>query len=270
MGVFCEKAMKKRFRLIVIIALGLAIIIGGMIVTRRQAQTGLSEIKRRGVLRVGLDAGFPPFELLDEAGQVVGLDADIARAVAADLGVDVEFANIGFDGLTDALKVGRVDAVISGLAIDPLLTRDVAYSSPYFNAGQVLITTRAEVQSLDDLAGQTVAVEWGSMADMEARRLRKTAPSLQIAPMPDAASALRADLAIVDGVTLLARPAVRRVAWLTDVWYAVAVRLQDRALLAEVNRTLTRLRADAGAACPLRLPPSGAYHPPEVDACYAR
>ncbi|RME44796.1 MAG: amino acid ABC transporter substrate-binding protein, partial [Caldilineae bacterium] len=122
---------------------------GGWLLWRRlEAQSGLAAVQRRGVLRVGLDPSFPPFETLDAGGQVIGLDADIARAIAADLGVQVEFVPIAFDGLYDALQVGRVDVLLSGLPVDPTRTRDVAYSRPYFNAGQMLVTTRPDVQSV--------------------------------------------------------------------------------------------------------------------------
>jgi polar amino acid transport system substrate-binding protein len=135
----------------------------------------LAEIRRRGTLRVGLDASFPPFETVDANGQIVGLDVDIAQAIAADVGVKVELVNIGFDGLYDALLARRVDLVISGLPYDPLRTQDVAYTVNYFNAGQVLVT-RAEddeaIKTVEDLAGRKVAVEWGSQAEMEARRLQ--------------------------------------------------------------------------------------------------
>jgi polar amino acid transport system substrate-binding protein len=126
---------------------------------------------------VGLDASFPPFETIDANGQIVGLDVDIARAIAADLGVKVELVNIGFDGLYDALLARRVDLIISGLPYDPRWTEDVAYTSNYFNAGQVLVTRADDqaIQAVEDLAGHTVAVEWGSQAEMEARRLQKPA-----------------------------------------------------------------------------------------------
>jgi len=207
-----------------------------------QAQSGLAEIQRRGVLRVGLDASFPPFESLDEDGQVVGLDADIARAIATDLAMDVEFVNIGFDGLYDALLIERVDMLLSGLPVDPYRTRDVAYSLNYFNAGQVLVTRRDDIQSVDDLMGQTVAVEWGSLADMEARRLQKTIANLQTNPQPDARSALQFDIAIVDGVSALGNSQLRIVEYLSDEWYAAAVSVENSALLAEINKTLERMR----------------------------
>lgn len=241
---------------------------GWLIVGQMKAQSGLAQIQRRGVLWVGLDASFPPFEALNAQGQVFGLDADIAHAIAADLGVEVAFVNIGFDGLYDALKAGKVDLLISGLPADAHLTQDVAYSQPYFNAGLMLVTTRADIHSVADLAGQTVAVEWGSLADMEARQLRRTIPTLQIDARPDSASALGAEIAIVDGVSALLNPQVKMVATLSETWYVAAVAVDNQALLQRVNRTLDRLKQDAPAPCGLRVPHFLADYPPELSACY--
>jgi polar amino acid transport system substrate-binding protein len=224
-------------RLIIVVLAGT----GWLVFQQLQQQNGLAEIQRRGRLRIGLDASFPPFEVLDETGQVVGLDADIARMIAADLGVEAQFVNIGFDGLYDALKVGKVDMLLSALPVDPYLTRDIAYSVSYFNAGQVLVTTRPDIESVADLAGQRVAVEWGSLGDMEARRLGQTLPGLQIDPKPDSAAAMQSEIAIVDAVNALGNPKVRVVTYLTDEPYAAAVKIEDKALLAAINQTLNRL-----------------------------
>jgi ABC-type amino acid transport substrate-binding protein len=251
----------------------------------------LVDIRRRGVLRVGLDASFPPFEMLDANGQIIGLDVDIAQAIAADLGVQLEPVNIGFDGLYDALLARRVDVIISGLPVDPRLTQDVAYSHNYFNAGQMLVTRvdEATMKSGTDLAGRSVAVEWGSQAEMEARRLQNS-PSPP-APLPEgegrrgegfsllrqesAAAALaavvngQAEAAIVDAPSALntltpfltlplpggegaltpslsemeggGGGGLKIVTYLTDEWYAAAVHLESRELLAAVNQTLMRL-----------------------------
>ncbi|GAB4447560.1 MAG: transporter substrate-binding domain-containing protein [Anaerolineae bacterium] len=210
----------------------------------------LAEIRRRGTLRVGLDASFPPFEVVAADGQIVGLDVDLARAIAADLGVEAELVNIGFDGLYDALLARRVDLVISGLPYDPRWTADVAYSRNYFNAGQVLLAAPGNgIEQAGDLAGRLVAIEWGSQADMEARRLAETTPGLGLLRQPTAAEALaaaaagHADAAIVDGVSAAGAEAgsLRPVTFLTDEWYAAAVHIQSRELLAAANQTLTRL-----------------------------
>ena len=229
---------KRWLYLVIIITL---ILVGRLIYQVYQGQEGLTAIRQRGELRVGLDASFPPFEMLDEAGQVIGFDADIAAAIAADLGVTVRFVNLGFDGLYDALQAKQVDVIISGLPVDPRLTQDVAYSVNYFNAGQVLVSSDPAVRSLDDLPGREVRVEWGSMGDMEARRLQQRIPDLRLSPQPDPQAALQGEVAIVDGVTALSQASHLIVATLTDDWYAAAVRIDNRALLGQVNQTLTRL-----------------------------
>ena len=211
----------------------------------------LAEIKQRGTLRVGLDASFPPFEMIDDNDQIIGLDVDIARAVAADLKVDLELVNIGFDGLYDALLARRADLIISGLPYDPRWTEDVAYSSNYFNAGQLLIVRAGEtgIRAVDDLGDRTLAVEWGSQADMEGRRLERTMPDIDLVRQSTAREAVdsllagQADAAIVDGVSgVSAVPrGVMPVMFLSDEWYAAAVHIDSRALLDEVNRTMTRL-----------------------------
>ncbi|NJN98898.1 MAG: transporter substrate-binding domain-containing protein [Anaerolineales bacterium] len=238
----------------------------------------LAEIRRRGTLRVGLDASFPPFETIDANGQIIGLDVDIAGAVASDLGVKAEFVNIGFDGLYDALLARRVDLVISGLPYDPRWTQDVAYTTNYFNAGQVLVirTDDQTIKAVEDLAGHTIAVEWGSQAEMEARQLQNppspsgrgaggegennttspTPPAITLLRQDSAAAALDAVLtgqaaaAIVDSPSALTPSptlplreggGLRIVTYLTDEWYAAAVHLRSRELLAAVNQTLARL-----------------------------
>jgi ABC-type amino acid transport substrate-binding protein len=218
----------------------------------------LAAIQRRGTLRVGLDASFPPFEVVDGDGQIVGFDVDLARIIAADLGVQAELVNIGFDGLYDALLARRVDLVLSGLPYDPRWTQDVAYTQNYFNAGQALLTRADEtaIAAPADLAGRTVAVEWGSQADMEARRLPAEPVAANITRHATAAEALaallagQADAAIVDGVTAVEAEAQGAVivAYLTDEWYAGAVHIESTALLKQVNQTLTRLRENGELA----------------------
>ncbi|RMF00367.1 MAG: amino acid ABC transporter substrate-binding protein [Chloroflexi bacterium] len=221
----------------------------------------LAEIRRRGTLRVGLDASFPPFENIDADGQISGLDVDIARAVAADLGVQAQLVNIGFDGLYDALLARRVDVVISGLPVDPRRTQDVAYTRNYFNAGQMLVApaNNPDITRTADLTGRTVAVEWGSQADMEARRLAEQIPGITLVRRETAAAALEAahsgaaDAAIVDGVSAAGAAALglRPVEQLTDEWYAAAVHIESRELLDAVNQTLTRLE-DNGQMAQIR------------------
>lgn len=164
-------------------------------------------IQATGTWRVAMDASFPPFESLDAAGSPVGFDVDLARAVAQRWGVQVQFEGVGFDGLVDAVWASRVDSAISALPYQSQLTRDVAFSQPYFDAGLVLVTRAddAGVQTVDDLAGRSVAVEWGSEGDVQARSLRRRFPDLEILPLPAAQDALAAVAAGQAGAALVDR-----------------------------------------------------------------
>ncbi len=217
----------------------------------RQADDSLAEIRRRGTLRVGLDASFPPFEMTDANGQIVGLDVDIGRAIAANLGVPAEPVNIGFDGLYDALLARRVDIILSGLPYDPRLTRDVAYTRPYFNAGQMVVV-RADNQKINevkDLAGRAVAVEWGSQADMEGRHLAQELTGLTVLRRDSAAEALeavfngQAEAAIVDAVSgVRAFPrGLKIITYLSNEGYVAAVHIESQTLLEAANQALLRL-----------------------------
>jgi len=217
-----------------------------------------ARIQREGIMRVGMDASWPPFEYMDHDGQIVGFDVDLARAIGQRLGVEVELVNVGFDSLYDALYVGRFDAIISALPYDPLLLGDVAYSISYFNAGQVLVVSKSanqQISKVNDLSGKRLGVEWGSEGDVVGRRLQKETEglSLQSYLTPDAV--LRAltngevDAAIVDAVSayqfIAAEGGVQVVGDpLTDELYVIAVRLDSPLLLKAINEALVEMRED--------------------------
>lgn len=139
-------------------------------------------IRRDGVLRVGMDASFPPFEV-EEAGSFAGLDVDLATALAARWGVEVRFVNVHFDGLYDALLADKFDLIVSALPYDRTMTRDVAYSVSYYDAGQVLLSGGASIAEIADLEGGRCGVELGSEAHQLVRRVARDR-GLDIAMVP--------------------------------------------------------------------------------------
>jgi ABC-type amino acid transport substrate-binding protein len=214
-------------------------------------------IQETGRWRVGLDASFPPFETLDAAGQPIGFDVDLARAIAARWGVQVQFDGIGFDGLVDAVQAGRIDSAISALPYQPERTEDVAFSDTYFEAGLFLVTPAgsAAVGSLDDLAGRRLAVEWGSEGDVQARLLRRRFPDLVLLPGDTPQAALlavaegQADAALIDHVSALqfvaadTRLAIRPPVIISDP-YVIALPRRAPVLQEQVAEALQALRAD--------------------------
>ncbi len=211
-------------------------------------------IQREGVLRVGMDASYPPFEIWDDEG-LRGYDVDLALELGRRWGVEVKFANITFDGLYDALQVGRIDAIISALPYDPLLTQDVAYSYSYFNAGQALVVREGEeaIGGVEDLEGRTVGLELGSMGDLEARRLeqRMTLTRRAYLTPHEALEAVKegeVDAAIADVVSayefIREEGGLRIVVQVTDDPYVIAVPFEALILLGEVNEAIVEWRED--------------------------
>jgi polar amino acid transport system substrate-binding protein len=206
------------------------------------------------VLRVGLDPTYPPFETADD-GELRGLDVDLARAIAAELGLEAQFVYFGYDGLYDALLSNQVDVLISALVIAPERTRDFAYSVPYFNAGLVLVTRdeRDAPQMMEEMDGRTLAVELGSQGHVEATTWERRLEGLVVRPYnsPDEALAAvangEAEAALVDQVSgRLFRPQQPDLVIagepITDESYAVVVRAEETILLDKVNEALVSLR----------------------------
>jgi ABC-type amino acid transport substrate-binding protein len=226
----------------------------------------LEEIQARGAVYIGLDPSYPPFEALAPDGVLYGLDVDLGRAVAARLPAgeraeDSELAAhivfVGYDGLYDALEVGEVDVLISALVVEPGRMDDVAYSASYFDAGLVLVLPRGEerIASMRDLPGRTVAVEYATEADVEARRWSRRLQDLTVLPLTTADEAMgavlagMADAALVDSISALLYlrehpELVLAEEMITSEPYSIAVRAGDAALLRAINEALAEMTAE--------------------------
>ena len=220
-----------------------------------------TRIQETGVLRICTDPSWPPFESLSpETGQVEGFDIELARLLAErmapDLGLRVEVVSVGFDSLYDALLAGRCDAVFSALPYDPLLTRDVAYSMAYFNAGPVLVVRSGTsgIDGVEDLEGRVVGVDWGFVpaGDSRQRDLLRTMPVRRYDTSAGALRALHAgevEAAIVDRISAL--DYTRECEGLEfvgepvqDVNYVIPVRPDSPVLLEKIDEALLEMRQD--------------------------
>ena len=217
-----------------------------------------ARIQQTGVWRVGMDPSFPPFENYDGiTGEPAGFDVDLVRAIAGRWGVQVEIAGVGFDQLIDAVAAHRVDSAASGLPLFPDRTRDLAFSSPYVEAGIVLAApSGSDIRAPEDLRGQRVAAEWGSQGDAQARAVQQQLDGmleLVLRETPDAAmqavDAGEADAAIVDAISLALyqRAGGKLIAagepLLSDP-YVIVVPKDAPELLEAINETLAQMIAD--------------------------
>ena len=113
---------KPRRRLLIGLGIGLGLMAAALLFVRfgiGGRDPTWACIQETGVWRVGLDPSFPPFENLDTAGRSVGLDVDLADAIAAAWGVRVEIVSLGFDELLDAVHAHKVDQRDIGAACEP-------------------------------------------------------------------------------------------------------------------------------------------------------
>ena len=237
---------------------GVAIVAVAAVVLLRLLGGGDSDktwarIQREGVLRVGMDASYPPFEFVDGEGQFHGLDVDLAQALADQFGVRMEIANIGFDSLYDALRNKKFDLIISALPYDPFLRKDFATSYSYFNSGLRWVARTETLAALSDPSGKRVAVQLGSGADVEARTLQRKFPQMalltfdEVAGVVDVLARGEVDAAILDGVSAMQFAAAHPEfgigdTLLTDEPYVIAMPLDAPRLKREVNAALVDWR----------------------------
>jgi ABC-type amino acid transport substrate-binding protein len=217
-------------------------------------KTTWQRIQSNGVLQVGLDPTYPPFEFADPES-VQGIDVDLAGMIAAELGLKASFTYFGYDGLYDALGTGQVDVLISALVAEPARTSDFAYSDGYVNSGLVLVTPpEAPLAQLDDLAGKSISVELGAAGHVEATTWQRRIPDLAISPKQSSDEAIQAvidgdvDAAVVDNIAarlFTGQLPVNelRLAPLSDEPYVMVVRRQDGQLLRELNRALRSVQS---------------------------
>jgi len=121
------------------------------------------------VLRIGVTANMPPF-VFQQNGQLVGLEVDLGKKLAEDLGKKPEFFDMAFERLLPALQDGRVDIVMAGLNYTPERAAVISMTTPYLRSGQMALVLRknATKYGLPGFIGNTkakVAAEEGTTGE---------------------------------------------------------------------------------------------------------
>jgi len=132
-----------------------------------------SEITHSGIFRIGTDATYPPFETVDtRTTEVVGFDIDLMRAICAKYELEPEFIITPFDGIVPGLTTEKYDAIISAFTITPQRAREVLFSRPYYDAGQVIAVRLDDstITSLEDLQGKSLGVQLGTTGEGQKSR----------------------------------------------------------------------------------------------------
>lgn len=169
----------------------------------KEAKSDYETVKANGTLKIGI-TNFAPMDYPDENGDWTGFDAELARKVAADLGLSVEFMEIDWDNKIMELTSGNIDCVWNGMTLTGEVTESMSCSNAYCNNTQVVVVPAdkaADYQSADACKSLNFAVEAGSAGEAEVEKL-----GAGCTPVKDQATALMevaagtADAAVIDAL----------------------------------------------------------------------
>ncbi len=216
-----------------------------------EAAGGVETIEE-GILTVGTDAPFPPFEI-GRPPDVTGYDIEVMNAIAEDLGLEAEYVNSSFDTIFRDVAQGRFDIVAAASTITPQREETVDFSDPYYEAQQaLLIEEGSDVASVDDLSGLTVGAQDGTTGETFANDETEAAEVRGFPQGPDAINALvggQVDAVIIDQPVALdaveEQGGVEVVEEIeTGELYGFAMAPGNTALREQVNEALTRIKDD--------------------------
>lgn len=213
-----------------------------------------------GKLTVGTSPDFPPFENL-ENDQYVGLDIDLAQALADKLGLELEMKTLQFDAIVPAVAAGgQVDLGISGITIDPDREEQVDFSDSYYIDDLSVVAMKANADITADTfadalnqAGVTIAVQSGTTAESYAQENFPNATTQPYGNATDAFAAMQAGQAnaVITNKAVGAKmvsesytdaQVIKEIA--TGEEYGVAVSKDNSALLDAVNDALAAITDD--------------------------
>ena len=147
----------KHFRFaatLVAAALGASVLAGPATAQEAQqelaAQSVVEEIKQRGTIRVGMST-FVPWAMRDKEGNLIGFEIDVAKKVAEDMEVEVEFVPTAWSGIIPALLAKKFDVIIGGMSITPQRNLTVNFTIPYAHSGQQMAANQALAGDFDSL-----------------------------------------------------------------------------------------------------------------------
>lgn len=132
----------------------------------------LAKIRESGIATVGTEAAFPPFEFVDDQGQIVGYGKDILDVVIAELGVKLNQLDLPWQGILPGLLAGNFDFVATTVAINDERAKKYAYTAPIANGAPYFVTRKGEkIESEDGLAGKVVGTQLASSTEPIAKAL---------------------------------------------------------------------------------------------------
>lgn len=171
--------MKKQFFvsvavLVCVFILGLAAgSMAGETQRKLAAESAIEQIAKRGVIKVGMDI-FVPWAMKDKKGELIGFEIDIAKKLAEDMGVEIEFVPTKWSGIIPALITGKFDVLIGGMTVTTPRNLKINFSRPYYYTEQGLMAHKKKAAGFNvadfNSPDVTIAARLGSTAAIAAKQ----------------------------------------------------------------------------------------------------
>lgn len=215
-----------------------------------------------GVLTVGSQISYPPFEMYAEDGVTpIGYDMDLAAAIADKLGLEVNYVDTAWDGIFEGIGV-NYDVVISGVTINAKRMQTMSFSTPYVaNYQAVVVPANSDLTfgALTDLSGYSVAMQKETTSDLLLDELIGTGSVTDCAPVTNESvttcfeqltngevDVVLCDSTVADGY-VASSPELYKIAYLDEAEheeFGVAIGKDDAAMVEAVNAAIAELEAE--------------------------
>lgn len=204
------------------------------------------------VLKMATNAEFPPYEYYD-GEEIVGIDVEFAKAIAADMGYKLEIVDMDFGSIISAVQSGKADIAVAAMSVTEEKLQQINFSDTYATASQLIIVPEdSTISSVPDLTGKRIGVQIfttgdvyaGDIEDATIERFNKGYEAI------DALKDGRVDAVVIDsepakvfaeeneGLKIIDEP-------LTEEEYAVGVAKENTKLLNSINKSIQKLK-DSG------------------------
>lgn len=216
----------------------------------------IAAVRAAGTVRIATEGATPPFNFFKD-GKLTGFDVELGEAIAAKLGLKVEWVPLPFESLLVALDQDRYDFVVAGHGITPERQKAVDFSNPYVCSGAAIIAKAGGAQTVPALAGKVVGVQVGTTY---LKAVEKVAGVKEVKTFPRDTDALqnllagRTDVWISDKLTGLEAATKNPQAGLAlgdllfEERYGMAFRKGNDGLRQAVNGALSGLLSDGSYA----------------------
>ena len=214
-----------------------------------RADASLAHVRQQGTLVVGVDIPYGIMEFYDDSGNPKGIDMDIARAIAARMGVKMGIKTMPFSKLFGSVKSGEVDVVISAVTITHERQKEMLFSVPYLDAGMSIAVREdnTSIQSKEDLKSKKVGVLKGTVGE----KIASESPFIDASLLKRYENNEKRIQDLLDGkldaiivhflvkdlksIKIVGEP-------LSHSYYGIVTRLENQSLMDGINKTLRAMK----------------------------